>query len=179
MCEPAVHRPSHDTELKQTEYHAEYSSRRLRAAQPPKPCGGSMGNFLMYCSCFAFQVVQKSMSEFASGVPQAGVQCTGRALHDGPGAPLSCGGGASRVRQLGVRSCGAPGLNIMRSQHVCQHGIGATFGYSRALSSAASYLLSKARTIPLARVQICGVACVCVRATSHAGWVGESSSGKL
>ena len=64
-----------------------------------------------------------------------GAGAAGRALHTsrpaqpGPsGRPPSAGDGASVARQVGSRPCGPLALGRIRSQHVCQHGMGATLG---------------------------------------------------
>ena len=61
-----------------------------------------------------------------SGAPHAGEQRRWRVAHAGPAA-TPVGLGASRSRQVGVRPCGALAFATIGSQHVCQHGIGASF----------------------------------------------------
>ena len=57
----------------------------------------------------------------------AGPRCARRRAQRGPAAPPSVGGGASVARHAGLVACGALALGSIASQHVCQHGIGASF----------------------------------------------------
>mmetsp|Transcript_8755 Transcript_8755/g.17312 ORF Transcript_8755/g.17312 Transcript_8755/m.17312 type:complete len:264 (+) Transcript_8755:274-1065(+) len=112
---------------------------------PPGPHGQLIFRLLMSRTRGrSFQCFQKASSVSKSGLAHAGEQCSG-CVHTLRVLPL-LGCGAPCLRQVGTlpwsasTPAGSPPnpTSSMSSQQVCQHGMGATFGWCFALRSCSS-----------------------------------------